>query len=619
MPNERIPHATEALFERYLRLDAEELAAAAEAAQDELERLEAIADSPRRAGARVDAEALNAAFIENGAAAFAEAIQRAQTASSGDYGALALQGALYGIPATFDQLLSRCQKEPLERLHGIIEGVEVWRRRFGEVGQATFRAGTLELASLVANADGAIASVEAMLRAERARRLSAADGAAEGKSERNRARRAKEQLALIPEVREEYANAALTVASHPWIAERMGYGAENAVPVLARKGVVPKEFTARAYERALAQAAEPEEVEALMEGMADIDAGGIQADEKEDVKEVLVEQRSEAPAAIPSQVDDARETAANEAKDETAARDALIGTGASPAPGAGRSAEDGGAKDGETVAAAEQEPLRAGERRFARMRFSADAVHPYETKPNDKGEVFSKAVVNLPDGTAIDGRSLDGYSADTFLRDFHKEALAMGEPVVLGWPADQPVRLFAKGKPAVEADPWKLASAVKAARENAVAPAASEREAQRVAVKVPASWAVGTFTTKPNAEGKRFDMVRIAMPAGMEVAGQALDGFTFATFLRDFHKEALADGRDLVFRFDETEPVRLTDKEGTVIEANPWSLTCAVKAAREGFAKEAATSGKSADAAREVARAIAKGDAAPVAAKSVSL
>lgn len=113
----------------------------------------------------------------------------------------------------------------------------------------------------------------------------------------------------------------------------------------------------------------------------------------------------------------------------------------------------------------ERSRSQAAERGYVRITFPPKWAHEYKTKPNAEGRTFDKAIVNIPAGTVLSGQKLDGYSVDVFLRDFHKKAIGEGKPVTFGFPDDRPVRLFAEGKPDIEADPWMLATAVKAGRE----------------------------------------------------------------------------------------------------------------------------------------------------------
>lgn len=378
------------VFARYLSLDPADLDVAAEAAQENLEKLEEEANAALRRGRKGPGGLLDAAYIENGAAAFAELVQRAQNASEGDYGAQALQGALYGNPAAFDEIMARSQAETLDRLHSIVDSIDGWIDRFAEVGLATFRA--QHRGSILLSADAAekaVKAVGAMLRAERARRLSAADGDRQGKSERNRARRARERLSLVPGLREEYARYALVVSSTIWGAGLMGPDPEGIVPAYAKRGEVPGRFLVEGRAREGSYAGKPEEPA--------LEAGSVAVEK--------------------------------------------------PSPGRGGASPD---------------PARLA---TVAVKVKAEWVHAFSTKPNARGETFYKAVVNLPAGTAIGGRDLGGYSFSRFMKDFHKTALAEGRDLVFRLPESSPVELCAEGGETLEVDAWSLTKAVKAVRE----------------------------------------------------------------------------------------------------------------------------------------------------------
>jgi len=118
---------------------------------------------------------------------------------------------------------------------------------------------------------------------------------------------------------------------------------------------------------------------------------------------------------------------------------------------------------------------------WVNMKFPPGFVHPYETKPNEAGLTYDKAIANIPPGTSSNGIDLTGRSIDVFMdkRGKMQEAIANGEAVPVGLPADQPVKLFKEGENDINLKPFPLATALKDSRENYAAKMAAERAAQK--------------------------------------------------------------------------------------------------------------------------------------------
>lgn len=114
----------------------------------------------------------------------------------------------------------------------------------------------------------------------------------------------------------------------------------------------------------------------------------------------------------------------------------------------------------------------------------------------------------------------------------------------------------------------------------AAAGAPAEEGAGWVRIKFPPESA-RRYRTGPGAGGVRYEKAMVAVPAGAAVSGMPLDGYSVDVFLQGFHIEALKAGKPVTLRFPADRPVALIGPGGERAEANPWALSCAVKAARE--------------------------------------
>lgn len=127
------------------------------------------------------------------------------------------------------------------------------------------------------------------------------------------------------------------------------------------------------------------------------------------------------------------------------------------------------------------------EQQYVNIKFPPGFAHPYQ-REDSKGNLWDKAIVNIPNGTSMNGIDLSGYSVDVFLHANQKSQIANGEPVVCGFKEDEKVELFkgeGKERETLRVDPWKLTSAIKEQREDYAAQRAAERAAQEQSEKKP--------------------------------------------------------------------------------------------------------------------------------------
>lgn len=102
---------------------------------------------------------------------------------------------------------------------------------------------------------------------------------------------------------------------------------------------------------------------------------------------------------------------------------------------------------------------------WARVGIPSQYLRPYQMKAKD-GRTFDKAIVNMPNGTKVNGVDVSGYALDRFMSDSMRQAKANGRRVTLSFPTDKRIELF-KGKGAerktLQLDsPWELVKGIKA-------------------------------------------------------------------------------------------------------------------------------------------------------------
>lgn len=129
-------------------------------------------------------------------------------------------------------------------------------------------------------------------------------------------------------------------------------------------------------------------------------------------------------------------------------------------------------------------------------------VHPYEMTSKD-GRSFEKMIINMPGGTKLNGVDVTGWSLDRFMSDAARNDKANGRPVTLTFKPDQAIELF-KGKGEKKQtirikDPWTLAKALKASREEYITKH-TQKKNQAAEAERPSA-AIGR-----NKEGNHIDM-----------------------------------------------------------------------------------------------------------------
>ncbi|MBI0173962.1 hypothetical protein [Bifidobacterium sp. M0307] len=102
---------------------------------------------------------------------------------------------------------------------------------------------------------------------------------------------------------------------------------------------------------------------------------------------------------------------------------------------------------------------------WARVGIPSQYLRPYQMKAKD-GRTFEKAIVNMPNGTRVNGVDVSGYALDRFMSDSMRQAKANGRRVTLSFPTDKRIELF-KGKGAERKtlqldNPWELVKGIKA-------------------------------------------------------------------------------------------------------------------------------------------------------------
>lgn len=167
----------------------------------------------------------------------------------------------------------------------------------------------------------------------------------------------------------------------------------------------------------------------------------------------------------------------------------------------GREAAAGDGGDGGTKASAKEgrkswsrtkgDPARAPRGKaepYPRVRFPAGAVQAKLTVKGDpmpargkggaklvvkagpaKGQTLWRGFATMPEGTLADGRDISGWRHDTLLTDDDLRNARAGEPVVVQFRPETPVRLWREaegGRETMSVErPWSVARAVKEARE----------------------------------------------------------------------------------------------------------------------------------------------------------
>ena len=543
-------HRIESVFERYQKLDSEELAAAAGTVHS---RADAVAAAYQRGGWKKDPKReppteaeYDRTMVDSAAVAWAEALKRAAGAGKSDIVGYALKRALKGDRKGLEKAVRDIQKITFAELEKQIAGLAPLKADLARAGMATFLlaegAGNT-LAQAQGRVSAAVGAVETALRADLARRLSAIAVEEESRGERsrksmgNRARRAKEWEAALPSAQEAYRLAAAELQKNAW-----AQGKGKASPVEA----VPK------GERQRDRAAERAELESILaeapeqaEAGADRDAPGKNAE-------------AQAPARA------GKEAAAAMAEEKPSVDEAAPNADGKDAP-----------------SAAKQEHVY--------VRVPSDWVHPFMGKPDAQGRRQERCYIVLGEACSADDVDLGGYKFFRNLQDFHKQAIAEGKSATFRFESDSTVSLVKDGAPTIETSPWTLTRAVKEGRAAAAGGAAEQakkrsQQAERGYVRItfPPKWA-HTYKTKPNAEGKVFDKAVVNIPSGTVLSGQSLDGYSADVFLQDFHKQAIAEGRPVTFSFPDDKPVRLFAEGKPDLQADPWTLSTAVKAGREAF------------------------------------
>lgn len=603
----------EQAYARYQRLDAEELEAAASEAQDRAAIIEGATAPARRRGrvrrARPDERQIESAIIEDGAAAWAEALMRAREAREGDIAGIALGRALDGDASGFDEAVESAHAISKPELDAQIASADMLRNLLGAAGMATFRLDSAHPLAVAQHMAGTAAkSVYTALRAELAERLSLADGGADTKSSRNRARRAREWAAEVEPARTSFRAAALSLPQLDW-AQGAGRPGAWEDPRASRFDDEPEiergsDADARTEEaaveesrkgafaildnRALAAAIKNHE-EHLAEVAISVEALESlgRADEAERSRvharfaEANLEMMREEAKARGIDLPPAPETKAQEgpAKAETMDDEEMEMTAVEDKP--------------EEKDVAEKAPSAPSEtkRDYVYVNVPPDWVHPYMGKPDADGKRTQRCYVVLDGPCEIGGKQAGGLRFFRNMKDFHKQAIAEGKKVTFRFNVDDTIHLAEAGKRGgvMTANPQEIRAAIKSAA-HATAGNRSEPERSKeqdrqqgyVRITFPPKWA-HSYTTKPNAEGKVFDKAVVNIPSGTVLSGQSLDGYSADVFLQDFHKQAIEAGRPVTFGFPEDRPVRLFAEGKPDIEADPWMLSTAVKTSREAF------------------------------------
>lgn len=544
-------HRIESIFERYQKLDAEELSAAAGTVHS---RADAVAAAYQRGGWKKDPKReppteaeYDRTMVDSAAVAWSEALKRAAGSDKSDIVGYALKRALKGDRKGLEKAVKEIQKITFAELEKQIAGLTPLKADLARAGMATLllAEGTGNaLAQAQGRVSTAVRAVETALRADLARRLSAIAVEEESRGERsrkslgNRSRRAKEWEQAMPAAQEAYQQAAVELSKNAW-----AQGKGKASPV----ETVPKSATERD------RAAERAELESILaEAPEQAAEAGVGQDAPGRIAEV------QAPARVEKE-------AATAMTDEMSSVEKAVPN-----------------VDGKAAPSASKQE-------HVYVKVPSDWVHPFMGKPDPEGRRQERCFVVLGEGCSADDANLGGYKFFRNLQDFHKQAIAEGRPATFRFERDAKVSLVKDGAPTIEASPWTLARAVKAGREAAPDGAveqAKERSQQAergyVRITFPPKWA-HAYKTKPNAEGKVFDKAVVNIPSGTVLSGQSLDGYSVDVFMRDFHKQAIAEGRPVTFSFPDDKPVRLFAEGKPDLQADPWTLSTAVKAGREAF------------------------------------
>lgn len=108
---------------------------------------------------------------------------------------------------------------------------------------------------------------------------------------------------------------------------------------------------------------------------------------------------------------------------------------------------------------------------------------PFETKPNDQGKMYTKAIVTMPKGVFVNGIDLSGYKASLFMSDRAMQQKVAGEPCTFSMNPDREIQFWKDKSDGTRSElyvrPWDIAKAVKAQRESYAAEKAQERAAAK--------------------------------------------------------------------------------------------------------------------------------------------
>ena len=112
---------------------------------------------------------------------------------------------------------------------------------------------------------------------------------------------------------------------------------------------------------------------------------------------------------------------------------------------------------------------------------------PFETKPNEQGKIYTKAIVTMPKGVSVNGIDLSGYKASLFMSDRAMQQKVAGEPCTFSMNPDKEIQFWKDKSDGSRSElyvrPWDIAKAVKAQRESYAAEKAQERAAAKEADK----------------------------------------------------------------------------------------------------------------------------------------
>lgn len=112
---------------------------------------------------------------------------------------------------------------------------------------------------------------------------------------------------------------------------------------------------------------------------------------------------------------------------------------------------------------------------------------PFETKPNDQGKVYTKAIVTMPKGVSVNSIDLSGYKASLFMSDRAMQQKVAGEPCTFSMNPDSEIQFWKEKSDGTRSElfvrPWDIAKAVKAQRESYAAEKAQERAVAKEADK----------------------------------------------------------------------------------------------------------------------------------------